>query len=94
MDDDMKKLQMRNKRLETRKKMEILGKERNDKLIVSEVRKREQKMVDYRYRNRVASIFSAQDYNKSLDNWAKKGFANSSLNKDDLDIQTKIDKQN
>ena len=31
MDDDMKKLQMRQKRLDTRKKMEILGKEYKDR---------------------------------------------------------------
>lgn len=31
MDDDMKKLQMRQKRLDTRKKMEILDKEYKDK---------------------------------------------------------------
>ena len=83
MDDDMKKLQMRNKRLETRKKMEILGKEENDKLLVSEVRKREQKLVDYRYRNRITQLLGATEYSKSLDNWAKKGFTNANLPKGD-----------
>lgn len=55
-DDDMKKMHMRAKRLADRKKMSILAKEHNAQAVVFEVRKREQKMVDYRYRNRVASL--------------------------------------
>ena len=92
MDDDMKKLQQRQKRLETRKKLEILGKEHKDKALVQEVRKREQKMVDFRYRNRISSLLDERDYNKSLDNWAKKGFTTSGLPKDDVDLQVSIDK--
>ena len=59
--------------------MEILSKEQQDKLLVQEVRKREQKMVDFRYRNRISSLMDERDYHKSLDSWAKKGFANSGL---------------
>lgn len=92
MDDDMKKLQQRQKRLDTRKKMEILSKEQKDKLLVQEVRKREQKMVDFRYRNRISSLMDERDYHKSLDCWAKKGFTNSGLPKDDIDLQASIDK--
>lgn len=58
---------------------------------MQEVRKREQKMADYRYRNRVNSIFSAREYNKSLDNWAKKGFTNNSLSKDDIELAQHLD---
>lgn len=53
MDEDMQKVHERAKRLATKKKMEILSKERKNHDVVSEVRSRERKMVDYRYRNRV-----------------------------------------
>ena len=56
------------------------------------MRKREQKMVDFRYRNRISSIMDGRDYNKSLDSWAKKGFTASGLPKDDMDLQVSIDK--
>jgi hypothetical protein len=55
MDDDMRKMNQRAKRLATRKKMEILEKEYSAKAMIQEVRSREQRMVDYRYRNRVTA---------------------------------------
>lgn len=55
-DDDMKKTHERAKRLALRKKMEIIGKEEKDKQMFVEVRKREQKLVEFRYKNRVSSI--------------------------------------
>lgn len=48
-DDDMKKTHERAKRLALRKKMEIIGKEEKDKQMFVEVRKREQKLVEFRY---------------------------------------------
>ena len=53
-EEDMQKVHERAKRLATRKKAEIIGKEQKDLETVNEVRKREQKLVDYRYRNTVA----------------------------------------
>jgi len=52
----MKKLHERAKRLATRKKMEILGKEMKDKNLVDEVKRREQKLVELRYNNRMKNI--------------------------------------
>lgn len=49
----MKKVHERAKRLALRKKMEIMNKEDKDKQMFVEVRKREQKLVEFRYRNRV-----------------------------------------
>lgn len=92
-DDDMVKVHMRAKRLATRKKMEILGKEFQDKNQIQDMRKREQKLVEYRYRNRVQSIINSEKYNKSLDDWAKKGFMSNSLEKSDVELVSKIDKK-
>ena len=92
MDEDMQKVHMRSKRLATKKKMEILNKEKLNKDTVLEVRQREKKMVDYRYRNRVQSIVSADAYHKSLDSWAKKGFHHSSLTKDDQELANSLDR--
>ena len=55
-EDDMRKMHMRNKRKDDRRKMNILAKEYKDKNLVAEVKRREQKMVDYRYKNRMSSI--------------------------------------
>ena len=52
----MKKTHERAKRLALRKKIEIMGKEDKDKQMFVEVRKREQKLVEFRYRNRVQNI--------------------------------------
>lgn len=51
-------------------------------------------MVDYRYRNRVQSIVSADAYHRSLESWAKKGFTNHSLGKDDLELSVQLEKRN
>ena len=73
-EDDMKKTHERAKRLALRKKMEIMSKEDKDKQMFVEVRKREQKLVEFRYRNRVQNIIQSDRYDKSLDGWSKKGF--------------------
>ena len=53
-DDDMKKVHERHRRLETRKKNQIMDKESRDLEVVKEVKGREDKLVQFRYRNRVA----------------------------------------
>ena len=73
--------------------MEILNKEQTNKTTVLEVRQREKKMVDYRYRNRVQSIVSADAYHKSLDSWAKRGFHNNGLkSKEDQDLAISLER--
>ena len=49
----MRKVHERTKRLANRKKMEIIDKEVKAQQTIDEVKKREQKLVDFRYRNRV-----------------------------------------
>lgn len=74
-DEDMKKVHMRAKRLATKKKYQILEKEDNDKKKLEEVRRKEQKLIDFRYRNRVQSIINEDKFNRSLDDWGKKGYS-------------------
>ena len=58
-----------------------------------EVRKREQKLVEFRYRNRVSSIIQSERYDKTLDTWSKKGFANTSLDKDMSEVFSVLDEK-
>lgn len=87
----MKKLHERAKRLATRKKMEILGKEMKDKNLVDEVKRREQKLVEIRYNNRMKNIENVQKYNRSLDDWGKKGFLTNTLNKDSIELMNTLE---
>jgi hypothetical protein len=89
----MKRTHERAKRLALRKKMEIIGKEEKDKQMFVEVRKREQKLVEFRYRNRVSSIIQSERYDKTLDTWSKKGFANTSLDKDMSEVFSVLDEK-
>ena len=81
MEEDMVKVHARQKRLATKKKNEILKKEHDDLSRVTEQRKEKHKLIDYRYRNRVQSMINSDQFNRSLDEWSKKGFAMSSLGK-------------
>ena len=57
----------RAKRLATRKKMEIMGKEQKDLETVNEVKRREQKLVEYRYRNMVSRNIGNGEFTENLD---------------------------
>ena len=59
--------------------------------ILKEVRGREEKLADYRYKNRVQHNQQNDSFNKSLDDWSKKGFANSLLDKNKLDLLSQIE---
>jgi hypothetical protein len=50
-DDDMKKVHTRAKRLETRKKNEIMMNERSNFEKVNNMKEKESHLVDFRYRN-------------------------------------------
>ena len=75
-DDDMKKVHERHRRLEIRKKTSIMTKEEKDLSLFKEVREREAKLVDQRYRNKVIQNVKSEGFNKSLDDWSRKGFTN------------------
>lgn len=85
-EEDMTKVHARLKHLATKKKNEILNKEQVDLSNYKEKRKQSQKLVEYRYRNRVLSNINSDLFNKSLDSWAKRGFNTNSLGKQDLDL--------
>ena len=53
-EEDMEKTHQRAKRLADKRKQEIMAREMNDKGTHDEVSKRTQKLVDFRYRNRVS----------------------------------------
>ena len=90
-DEDMKKVHERAKRLATRKKMEILGKEQTDKKLVEEVKRREQQLVGLRFKNRMQNIMSVEKDVKALNDWARGGFTQASLAKDYADILVNLD---
>jgi hypothetical protein len=90
-EEDMAKVHQRQKRLATRKKEDIMSKEVNNSTMVQEKRQRSQKLVDYRYRNRVLVQINTDQYNTSLNDWAKKGYTTSSLGKQDLELLSQID---
>ena len=87
----MRKVHERHRRLETRKKTQILTKEQRDLEIVKEVRGREDKLVSFRYQNRVSHNVSSDTFNKSLDDWSKKGFAQSLLDKSKQELLSQVE---
>ena len=87
-EEDMNKVHARQKRLATRKKNDIMRKEHHDLSMFKDKRRQSQKLIDYRYRNRVQSNIDSDIYVKTLDSWAKKGFNASLLGKPDLDLIT------
>jgi len=52
----MKKVHERAKRLANKKKMEIIDKEERNTSIFKEVKRREARLVDFRYRNRITRL--------------------------------------
>ena len=90
---DMIKVHARQKRLATRKKNDIMRKEQIDLSTFKDKRKQSQKLIEYRYRNRVQNNINSDMYIKTLDSWAKKGFNTSQLPKSDLDMITLIDRR-
>ena len=91
-EEDMQKVHERAKRLATRKKMEIMGKEQKDLETVNEVKRREQKLIDYRYRNMVARNIGNEEFTENLDNWAKMGYKGS-FGKDGQELLGMIEKR-
>lgn len=65
-DGDMKKMHMRNKRLQARKKKEIITKEENDLKAVKTMRNKEQKLVDFRYENKVKYNMEKSNFSRSM----------------------------
>ena len=54
-----------------------MRKEQIDLSTFKDKRKQSQKLIEYRYRNRVQNNINSDMYIKTLDSWAKKGFNTS-----------------
>lgn len=94
-EDDMKKVHTRAKRLEARKKVEIMSKERKMQESVLNLKSKEQRLVDFRYQNKVKFNVEKGSFNKTMDNWASTGFSSKRLPKDQATVLAQIDeKQN
>ena len=85
-EDDMKKVHTRAKRLEARKKVEIMSKERKMQESVLHVKSKEQRLVDFRYQNKVKFNVEKGSFNKTMDDWASTGFSAKRLPKDQATI--------
>ena len=70
-DDDMKKVHTRAKRLETRKKNEIMMNENKNFEKVKVMKDKESKLVDFRYQNKVKYNYERSNFGKSMDMWSK-----------------------
>jgi hypothetical protein len=78
-DDDMKKVHTRAKRLETRKKAEIMMNERRNFEKVYSMKDKESKLVDFRYQNKVKYNYERENFGKSMDVWSKQGYLSSKV---------------
>ena len=65
-DDDMKKLYTRQKRLDFRKKKEIIHKEEKNGDQVKDMKEKEQRLVDFRYENKVKYNIERDTFSRSM----------------------------
>ena len=92
-DDDMKKVHTRAKRLETRKKAEIMMNERRNFEKVNNMKDKESKLVDFRYQNKVKYNYERQNFGKSMDVWSKMGFTNGRVPRESVSLLNKIEEK-
>jgi len=65
-DGDMKKLYTRQKRLDFRKKKEIISKEEKNGDQVKEMKAKEKQLVDFRYENKVKYNIERDTFSRSM----------------------------
>jgi hypothetical protein len=92
-DDDMKKVHTRAKRLETRKKNEILANEHRNFEKVQNMKDKESKLVDFRYQNKVKYNYERSTFGKSMDVWSKQGYTNSKIPRESVSLLNKIEEK-
>ena len=73
----MIKVRTRTKRLETKRKYDILNKEHQDAQLLNTMKEREKQLIETRYNNLVKTNMERNNYVHELDSWAKTGFATS-----------------
>lgn len=70
----MQKVQQRSKRLDFKRKMDILAKEKKDESLIREVRAREGLLVNQRFNNLVQNNIDKKMFMTEMDVWAHSGF--------------------
>ncbi|CDW79915.1 UNKNOWN [Stylonychia lemnae] len=73
-EEDMKKIRLRMKRLEFKKKMEIIEKEKSVEQIIEQVKEREKEIIQKRYENCVKLNFEKEQLKRTMHIWAHSGF--------------------
>eukprot|EP00356_Strombidium_inclinatum_P013083 CAMPEP_0170502754 /NCGR_PEP_ID=MMETSP0208-20121228/42494_1 /TAXON_ID=197538 /ORGANISM="Strombidium inclinatum, Strain S3" /LENGTH=158 /DNA_ID=CAMNT_0010782025 /DNA_START=1400 /DNA_END=1872 /DNA_ORIENTATION=+ len=90
-DRDMKIVHKRAKRLETRKKLEIMNKEKMNKESVRDTRYKEQRLVDFRFDNKVKHNFDRLHFSKTMDSWAMRGFSAKKFPKETISLLSRVE---
>jgi len=90
-EDDMKKVHSRAKRLEARKKIEIMSREQKTQESVLNLKSKEQRLVDFRYQNKVKLNVEKEEFSKTMDNWAQDGYSPKKLPTDQVPGKAPVD---
>lgn len=69
-EEDMKKVQERQKRLEFKKKNDIMNKEVKDQSLIKEIKQRENALVNHRFQSLVNQNLERSLFSTSMDSWA------------------------
>ena len=73
-DDDMKKVHMRAKRLQTRKKNEIMTNEENTHQKVMETKDKMRYLKEFRFQNKVKHNQERMQFCNTMDTWSHSGY--------------------
>jgi len=90
-EDDMIKVKQRTKRLESKRKYDILYKEQQDQKLLNTMKEREKVLIETRYNNLVKTNIERNNYVEDLDKWAKKGFATTRSAKKKVNLTSSPD---
>ena len=83
-EDDMQKVKQRRKRLELKRKIDIITKEKQDNEVREEVKRREKILIETRYENTVKSNFEKINLTKEILDWTHKGYSTTKESKKKL----------
>ena len=72
---DMVKVAQRRKRLELKRKIDIIEKEKQDDALKIDIRQREQILIDTRYENTVRCNFEKIKFIEEVQTWAHTGYS-------------------
>lgn len=95
---DMEKVKERRKRLELKRKIDIITKEKKDNEVREEVKRREKILIETRYENTVKSNFEKISLTNDILDWSHRGYMTTKESKKKLrldaspEIESKLDK--